>query len=210
MNNPAMQMSLFTMPCKWSPATLRELIETTNQVGMYGRKMVKQRKTRRNKTLEEDKMELRCLLDVSVLIYKSARFPAIANNRTFEFCEGSWWRMRLVQTFASHPLLEPQTLIIIIRMKPPWNRSFNRMTYTTKGSEGRTAVNVTVAPVTSLRNHRLMRHKCEDNQWVSQLTRASTWNLVNARLTSQRFAIDDKRVSLNRRPAFYSSIHQRI
>lgn len=33
MNNPVMQMSLFTMPYEWSPATLRELIGTTNQVG---------------------------------------------------------------------------------------------------------------------------------------------------------------------------------
>lgn len=33
MNNPVMQMSLFTMPYEQSPATLRELIGTTNQVG---------------------------------------------------------------------------------------------------------------------------------------------------------------------------------
>lgn len=38
MNNPAMQMSLFTMPYKWSPATLHELIGTTNQVGYTGEK----------------------------------------------------------------------------------------------------------------------------------------------------------------------------
>lgn len=37
MNNPVMQMSLFTMPYEWSPVTLRELIGTTNQVGC-GRK----------------------------------------------------------------------------------------------------------------------------------------------------------------------------
>lgn len=37
MNNPVMQMSLFTMPYEWSSATLRELIGTTNQVGR-GRK----------------------------------------------------------------------------------------------------------------------------------------------------------------------------
>lgn len=82
MNNPAMQMSLFTMPHKWSPATLHELIGTTNQVSNIREKSA-QGRARENKTLvEEDRTELRCLLGVSVLIYKSARFPAIANNRT--------------------------------------------------------------------------------------------------------------------------------
>lgn len=46
-----------------------------------------------------------------------------------------------------------------------------------------------------------MRRKCEDNQRVSQLTRAGMWNLVNARLTSWRFVINDNRHALPVSPA---------
>jgi len=46
------------------------------------------------------------------------------------------------------------------------------------------------------RDRRLMRHKCGDNQRVSQLTHAAAWNPVNARLTSWRFVINDDCLSL--------------
>jgi len=118
MNNTVMQMSLFTMPYKWSPATLRELIGTTNQVGRGRRERAERDNVR--KKIEQNLGKLGLHFNIQKCTLSS-------------YCEQPDFRIlhrrkeRFIQMFITCSLFEPLVLIIITRMK--WLPWLNNVTY---------------------------------------------------------------------------------